>query len=405
MTARSRATVAGLVIGVAALVAAGPAAAGTTEPSGPDTTTTESAATTPDTLSETTADRTAPAGTADGATDSVWEQLTPGGDCQCADGSEWSYFVREADPDKVAFFLEGGGACWSAETCATGGPYDPDVGADEDPATIGGVFDLDNPDNPFGDWSIVYVPYCTGDVHIGNVERDYGDGLTIQHRGARNGATALATLSERFPDASQIVVAGASAGSIATPLYAGMVQDRYPDADVIAIGDGSGGYPADGGEVNQQLLATWGFSPLIAAWPEAATVADADWNFTRFWSLTAEHAPDVELARFDFAQDAVQLAFIGYAGLQVGDLFEAQEANEATIEASGANQQSFVVDGDGHTVTGSDTFYSTELDGVSVSAWVAQVIADEEPVADLRPTSSGPTETTATDDTTATTTG
>ena len=30
---------------------------------------------------------------------------------------------------------------------------------------VGGFLDTANPDNPFKDWTIVYVPYCTGDLN------------------------------------------------------------------------------------------------------------------------------------------------------------------------------------------------------------------------------------------------
>ena len=45
---------------------------------------------------------------------SAWTQIVPGGDCECADGSEFSFWVRQADPTKVVFFLQGGGACFDA---------------------------------------------------------------------------------------------------------------------------------------------------------------------------------------------------------------------------------------------------------------------------------------------------
>ena len=70
---------------------------------------------------------TAPAGsTPDGATpsgsspagESEWEKIVPGGDCVCADGSEFAFWERQADPTKVVFYLDGGGACTDATTCA-----------------------------------------------------------------------------------------------------------------------------------------------------------------------------------------------------------------------------------------------------------------------------------------------
>ena len=36
----------------------------------------------------------------------------------CADGSEFAFWERRADPTKVVFFLDGGGACFDATTCA-----------------------------------------------------------------------------------------------------------------------------------------------------------------------------------------------------------------------------------------------------------------------------------------------
>jgi Pectinacetylesterase len=126
-----------------------------------------------------------------------WERIVPGGDCQCSDGSEFSFWVREAAPEKVVFFLQDGGRCFSAETCAPdSGLYNTTVteGPDQD-----GVFDLADERNPFADYSLVFVPYCTGDVHLGNATTEYAPGLTIQHKGYVNGTAALDHLAATFP--------------------------------------------------------------------------------------------------------------------------------------------------------------------------------------------------------------
>ena len=52
------------------------------------------------------------------AGESEWEKVVPGGDCDCADGSEFAFWERRADPTKVVFYLDGGGACCDATTCA-----------------------------------------------------------------------------------------------------------------------------------------------------------------------------------------------------------------------------------------------------------------------------------------------
>ena len=33
----------------------------------------------------------------------------PGADCVCADGSDFAFWERRADPTKVVFYLDGGG--------------------------------------------------------------------------------------------------------------------------------------------------------------------------------------------------------------------------------------------------------------------------------------------------------
>jgi hypothetical protein len=58
---------------------------------------------------------TAPTNTATPAKQ-VWDRVVPGGDCQCSDGSEFRFWVHEANPEKVVFYLQDGGACFSAET-------------------------------------------------------------------------------------------------------------------------------------------------------------------------------------------------------------------------------------------------------------------------------------------------
>jgi hypothetical protein len=50
--------------------------------------------------------------------DQKWKKVVPGGDCECADGSKFAFWERRADPTKLVLFLDGGGACYDAETCA-----------------------------------------------------------------------------------------------------------------------------------------------------------------------------------------------------------------------------------------------------------------------------------------------
>jgi Pectinacetylesterase len=203
-----------------------------------------------------------PGGEAD-AEAAGWQQVVPGGDCQCSDGSQFSFSVREVNPDKVVLFLEEGGVCFSAETCA------PDNDLYNTTITEGpdseGIFDFADDRNPFADYSVVYVPYCSGDAFIGNATTEYEPGVTIHHNGYANGSAALDHLAATFPDATDVVVMGESAGSVATPLYAGLVSDRLPDATITVLANGSGSYP-DLPRANE-IIAAWGFGSVVPDWP------------------------------------------------------------------------------------------------------------------------------------------
>ena len=113
-----------------------------------------------DSDASTSSDEEVSAAAAPGETASGWEKVVPGGDCHCADGGEFAFWERRADPTKVVFFLDGGGACYDATTCAflpEDPAYDWNVRGD-DPSQDGGIFDLGRGDNPFRDYSFVFVP-------------------------------------------------------------------------------------------------------------------------------------------------------------------------------------------------------------------------------------------------------
>ena len=310
-----------------------------------------------------------------------WERVVPGGDCQCADGSEFAFWERRADPTKVVLFLEGGGACWDARTCAftDGGEsdfYDWNIPSEETPESEGGIFDLANPDNPFADYTFVYVPYCTGDVHLGDVTREYSEQLTVEHNGYVNSTTALTHLVENFGDADHVVVVGLSAGSIAAPVYAGLVADQLPDAQITVLADSSGAYPDDP-DVNIEILGQWGTFETMPDWEVNEGLTSRDWGIPRFWVQAGLHQPDIVMARFDFAYDEVQSHFMGLAGFDTSNVAASIDSNEAAIEATGVVQHSYTAAGDDHGVVSDEAFYTLEVNGVALVDWVTALIAGE----------------------------
>ena len=206
---------------------------------------------------------------------SAWQKVVPGGDSECADGSEFAFWEHEAGPTKVVFYLDGGGVCFDETSCANtntgstteraGPDYDPNI-AGENPAGEGGMFDFARADNPFLDYSFIYVPLCTADSHLGDVTREYSPGLTVEHKGFVNGTAALNYLAENYPDAAQVVVLGKTAGSVAAPIYGGLVADLLPNAQIIVFGAQSGAFPDDP-DLNAEIIGElWGAFDNMPDW-------------------------------------------------------------------------------------------------------------------------------------------
>ncbi|MFM7140289.1 MAG: pectin acetylesterase-family hydrolase, partial [Alphaproteobacteria bacterium] len=83
---------------------------------------------------------------------------------QCMDGSPYHFFVKRGSVNKLLMYYQGGGACWNDASCYGVGTCSRTAEANDNPAlTTTGFGDYSNPDNPFHDWNIVFVTYCSCD--------------------------------------------------------------------------------------------------------------------------------------------------------------------------------------------------------------------------------------------------
>jgi hypothetical protein len=109
-----------------------------------------------------------------------------------------------------------------------------------------GIFDVSNAANPFKDWNMVYVPYCTGDVHFGTRTdatvpgtpgADARDLQKHQFVGYLNMQKIVARVVPTFAGVSRVVLNGISAGSFGAALNFSMIQDAFGDTPVTIILD------------------------------------------------------------------------------------------------------------------------------------------------------------------------
>jgi Pectinacetylesterase len=287
-----------------------------------------------------------------------WVRLQPGGETSCARGGIYSFWVRRADPAKLVIFFQGGGGCWNAETCAPGSEwFDDAVDEGDNPLYQRGIFDFDRPENPFRDWSFVFIPYCTGDLHTGTREFDWGV-FTVRHFGRTNAEAALTRTFERFRDPRQVLVTGCSAGSVGAAVHAARVLATYRRADVAVLGDSL---------------------TLPFARPLDLSAAGGPRGFSPESVVRglAEDHPQATLARFNYAADAVQQRFDTAIQPSRTPFEQRLRASETRLKGL-PNYRSYLACGTEHCVLPDEAFYSLTVDGARIRDWTADLAAGED---------------------------
>jgi len=333
----------------------------------------------------------------------------------CIAGTPYAVFTKAGDPDKLLIFLQGGGACWQDfYNCNILALSVPGFGNGQEPPEnppFPGIFDSDNPDNPFADYSIVYMPYCDGSAFGGDndvVDASFPFGPVRFHRGVRNLSAGMDVAAATFPRPKKITVAGSSAGGVGAAAFAPfLARFKYGNRTDLTVFN-------DAGPIVVNLGATVGVQARDADWdfakfyPESCTecspfgqqTAIVDWRLENDSTIReAFYETDADTTNRFFAQSNfgppfVAGSFTPLTGLSPsqyrelileGTSFDAfgtpigmGDAHDALNDAHRKRYKRFIVAGDtSHTALGSDDrFYNQEANGVLLNEWTREFILD-----------------------------
>lgn len=223
---------------------------------------------------------------------------------RCMNGEVAGFAVsHNPDSSDVMIYLEGGGACFN-DTCdftAFSIPFVP---------PIDGIFSRDNAANPVKDWTMIYVPYCTGDIHAGDAEQELG-GQLRQFRGYTNITTYLKQWVPSFPT-ERVLLTGISAGGFGAALNATQVADAYGEAVELTVVDDSG--PPLSNDVIAPCLQTrfretWNLDGTVL---DACPQCDPEDFATDFLDYVISAYPQVRFGLFSNTSDAVISTYMGF---------------------------------------------------------------------------------------------
>ena len=177
------------------------------------------------------------------------------------DGSEFRIYYRKGSENNLIVHFSGGGACWDYDS--TSQPitaldaiavqaFGKEVltGCKQNlwpqiiPNGLKGIFEKDDT-NPFRNWHVVFIPYTTGDFHIGKspnkiYEKDGEPSQTeaINHSGFYNTSQALKWIESRNFNLQKVIVSGDSAGALASIYWGREFNKIYPSSNIYQISDG-----------------------------------------------------------------------------------------------------------------------------------------------------------------------
>lgn len=247
-----------------------------------------------------------------------WETITlpASTGASCSNGSPYKFFVNRttnvANKNKTIVIFEGGGACWDQNACQgflKGGllaASNPNGIPDNYMNSLAGLsfFGMSTPfssrNHPLQkvqtqSWNIVFVPYCTGDVHSGNKTAVYTDvdpskPLTYHHKGGVNGEAVAAWLGKYMANPDKLLITGFSAGGTGATSNYGWIRLAMNPKESAMLADSGPLFPAPRGAnptqypsvpLQNKVREAWGVdgpngiaTKLIQRYPEAGTVDD-----------------------------------------------------------------------------------------------------------------------------------
>jgi hypothetical protein len=189
-------------------------------------------------------------------------------DSKCASGTATGMAVNpHSGATELMVFFEGGGECWDATTCWGSSPaasnlagYDSSTFA-HDSVTGLPILDRTFAGNPFASMNLVFVPYCTGDLHAGNALANLsaGNAMTPTYfYGETNIDLFVTRIVPTFDKTTHVWLTGTSAGGSGTFIAFAQLARAF-GVRVDIVDDSGPPLLTNGATDNTGVLSTWGY--------------------------------------------------------------------------------------------------------------------------------------------------
>jgi hypothetical protein len=324
------------------------------------------------------------------APDGIWSWIEfP--DTACADGSTTGLGVNPGTGPDLLVFFDGGGACWSYLTCETAQTavdhsYDAAKFAVEVQDWFpGSLMDRTALPPTLVDATLVFVPYCTADVHGGDAVQTYSGldplptEVTWNHVGHANVMAYLQRLGATWPSPGKLVVSGSSAGGFGALVSYEAFRWYWPDAQGYLVDDS--GPPLVAGDIPAWMRDAWYNAWHLGVSLDPICVNCRD-DFSLAISQYAGSYKQDRIALLSQTQDHVMSVFLGG---KTGAQFEAALGRlEAARFTPSDNARVFFDAGTEHMLLTSETpvlsgsYVASHVTGTtSLTDWLELMVSDD----------------------------
>lgn len=316
--------------------------------------------------------------------DGTWQWFPIEG-AKCRDGSQAGFSVNAVEGAKdLMVYFEGGGACFEVLNCTQNPASIPEGSRWPGPV---GMFNRGQETNPFKDWNIVYLPYCTGDVFSGsttNVVVDKVPGVQ-QFVGDTNMRLFVDRLVPTFSDTERLAITGISAGGMSAVANTQRLSRAFGEAEVTLIDDG-------GPPLSQTYLPAclqswwnelWALDQSVLA--DCGAGCSTSENFlmdvttqlvrsdpSRVHGLFSYKGDSVVRLLYSFGANNCRMLPVPY--MKEEALAAGLDEFRQIVRDQSDRFGTYYAPGTAHTCIQSDCLYGMEVDGVKLTTWMQDLI-------------------------------
>jgi hypothetical protein len=314
----------------------------------------------------------------------------------CRDGTPTGIGINPSTTGskKLMIFLEGGGACFNSQTCSSNpshfgkneltGVFIPAEGSK-------GIFSRTDTNNAVADWNMVYVPYCTGDVHAGNATDATVPGTPGKQQfvGYTNMSQYLSRIVPTFPDMQRVLLTGQSAGGFGAALNYVQTARSFGSVPVDLLDDAgplmANPYLASCLETSMANL--WGLTKTVIGQDCGTDCPDVGNALAEYWTHLPKTYPNSRFGFIDSSGDSVISSFFGFGANNCSGFqnvpaaqYEAGLLGMRSAVAANSNAGLFIYSGTDHTTVVSMYTTRSAPDGdggtVKFEDWVKSLVTD-----------------------------